>query len=164
MSTQYFLRDELQAIKDKIVRIQMEIDEAGKRIAEACEQGAETYHDNAPYDEAMRHKEILSLQLLNLAKSIRFAFPIDPPKSPVCVEIGTKVTVVFYGDAEPSELTIGSFINVMGFEDVISYTSPLGQAILGALPGAHLSFKVQNRQIKLQIIDVKPLERKEKAG
>ncbi len=119
MSLHYFLRSDLDLLKIKIRKIQQEIDDAGKRVAEACEQGAETYHDNSPYDEAVRHQQILSQQLVNLFSFLNGAYPVDPPKSPQSIEIGTRVVINFVGNDESMEVIVGSFMNVANEENTI---------------------------------------------
>ena len=158
MSLRYFLQKDITLLKERIKSLQREIDEVADRIGEACGQGAETYHDNAPYEEAVRHKDILSKQLLGLVAALDGAYPVDPPKTPSQVDIGTKVVAIFFGDDEPTELIVGSFMNISGEENVVSYISPLGQSLLGTKPGDECRFTVGKREIKVKVLEVKPLE------
>ncbi len=143
MILRYFLRHDLIELEKKVRALQAEIVEVGSRISEACDQGAETYHDNAPFEEAVRHQQILSAQLSNILSILRGAQPIDPPQSPKTVCVGTKVLVIFDNEEKPVELTIGSFRNALNEDDIVSYVSPLGQSLIGAKPGDSCSYVLQ---------------------
>ena len=59
--TRYFLREDFEGLNRKIEEILKEQRKAGQSMGESTRQGAETFHDNAPFDAAQEHFGLLAV-------------------------------------------------------------------------------------------------------
>jgi transcription elongation GreA/GreB family factor len=62
----YVLQDEYDHLLEKKVALEKSYKEQSKRKREACEQWAETWHDNADYEDAEYQQNILSKRIHDL--------------------------------------------------------------------------------------------------
>ncbi|MCE9628727.1 MAG: GreA/GreB family elongation factor [Candidatus Vogelbacteria bacterium] len=132
----YFLKEDLEALKKRRDTLYESYLEASKAMGEACEQSSETWHDNAPYDEAKRAAEGLNTQVSGFNEMIARASLVECPASPpknVC--IGCEVHYQQQSSGEERSVLIGSFWVPMdsseGSPRRISYQSPVGKSFIG---------------------------------
>jgi transcription elongation GreA/GreB family factor len=67
---------------------------------------------------------------------------------------GVVVKLLMAGDDEPIEYLVGSIEERHDTFDVLSVSSPLGQALLGAEVGAEVSYELQNRSGQTRTMSV----------
>lgn len=65
---------------------------------------------------------------------------------------GCVVTIVYEGDDEEEQYLIGSIEERREGVEVISPTSPLGAALLGARAGEKVSFEAPNGELTVEVI------------
>lgn len=65
---------------------------------------------------------------------------------------GCVVTIVYEGDDEEEQYLIGSIEERRDGVEVISPTSPLGGALLGARNGEMVSFEAPNGELTVQVV------------
>ncbi|MBI3120148.1 MAG: hypothetical protein HYZ08_00875, partial [Candidatus Kerfeldbacteria bacterium] len=107
-----FLRADLEALRDLAKEIERKAREAGKMTGESCTQGAETTHDNFPFEQATRDLEMWTRRLAELRPALQDARVVaDPDPSSDVVAIG--MTVEFIDDYDKGSgvqrVRIGSF-------------------------------------------------------
>lgn len=123
-----------QAIEAKKRHLQylitVELPENSKEIGEAQEKG--DLRENAEYKAALERQEKLKLEIKTLEDELKKAVPIDPNKvTTKAVSIGTKVKLKDKETGEEIEYTILGTWDTNTNENIISYQSPLGKALLG---------------------------------
>lgn len=103
---------------------------------EAAESGDNcVWHDNFAYEESQRQMHALGRRVRDLRHVISRTVVVSPPPAPERVGVGTRVELVF-----PETGATESWV-IAGHEDGdpkagrLSYTSPLGHALLGAEVG-----------------------------
>ena len=126
--------------------------EAGWEIGESCEQGAETYHDNAPYEEAVRSFSLSSWQLSELQKIRGQVRVVDPPAVADKAKIGVRVRIKDLETQEELSVRIASYI-VFDQGD-ISYRSPLAKILIGAVAGDVKSGVISGKKKRFQIMEL----------
>lgn len=144
-----FFQSDLEKLKERIAEMQRKKREVGKEVGEACEQGAETSHDNAPYDMAMHSLELVKTQLIPLLAMHRGARIIMPPTNNNQVGIGHTVTFLDLDTETPETYRIGSYW-VYGDND-ISYISPIASILLGSRVGEKKEGKIAGRVRRIRI-------------
>ena len=75
----YFLREDFEVLSRLVADINERVRQSGQDVGESCRQAAETYHDNAPYEEAMRSMEFNATRLQSLLVIQRNAEIIQAP-------------------------------------------------------------------------------------
>lgn len=148
----YFLRKDLEMLDRMIADINNKVKQSGKDIGDSCHQSAETYHDNAPYEEAVRSMALYSTYLKSLWDIWNQSQVIEPAQNTDQVRIGHKVILLDMNTDELIKIRIGSY---RVFDDnAISYTSPLAQLILGAPQGHIRKGMVGDRQRELMVLSI----------
>jgi len=133
--------DEVHLTRDAHDRLRQELDERiGRRpeISHWIEQG----HNEA----RIRHIESL----------LRSAVVVDGAERDV-VGPGTIVEIRMEGDDASTEYLVGSIEERHDTYDVLSTSSPLGQALLGARPGQVVSYSGPRRSFEVEVISVRPV-------
>jgi transcription elongation factor GreA len=70
------------------------------------------------------------------------------------VATGTVVSIRYAGDDEVEKYLIGSIEERHGDFDVISPTSPLGQALIGAKVGATVGYEAPNGTLEVEVVAI----------
>jgi len=153
--------DEVHLTRDAQERLRQELDErTGRRadISHWLERAREhgDIRENADYDAAKNeqgHNEARIRQIENLLRS---AVVVDGATSDV-VGPGTIVEIRMEGDDAPSRYLVGSIEERHDTYDVLSTSSPLGQALLGARPGEVVAYAGPRRTFEVEVISVRPV-------
>lgn len=112
---------------------------------EAAEQtvgetgGSGEWHDNAAWEHAQHEYALIAGRLIELEQILAQAEIIVPSEDLSVVQIGHKVVVLI--EDEEEEYTILSPLEARPEKGVISYLSPLGQALLGKSPNTEFSYR-----------------------
>ncbi len=153
----YFTRGDYEKLQKKIRETEDKLDEVSKQIGEACQQSSETYHDNFPFEEAVRQQGLWSRKLRDLIDLQRDVEIVHPTADPAEVAIGSSVTVEDMTTGRQETYTIGSH-GVAGYSDepnVISYDSPLGDCLMGAQKGNVRILKMPTRISHLLVKEIR---------
>ena len=116
------LQDEL---KHRSGPLRLEISE---RIERAREMG--DIKENADYDAAKNEQGLNEARVRQLEQMLRDVVIVEASDADV-VGPGTIATLLFTGDDDPQEYLIGSIEERSDAFEVLSTSSPLGQALLG---------------------------------
>lgn len=149
----YFLENDLRQLDLEIQKLRDRVGEDGQAMGEGCNQAAETYHDNAPYEEAVRSFQMDSKRLHELLAIRSRAYPTTRSSDTKRVQIGLEVDIEDVITGEQQTLEIGSHTI---FDDKrVSYRSPIAKLIIGAPKGAVREGKVGKTVKQLKILDIR---------
>ena len=116
--------------------------EISQRIERAREHG--DIRENADYDAAKNEQGLNEARIRHLDQLLKTAVIVEGAGDDA-VAPGTVVKILMAGDDEPIEYLVGSIEERHDTYDVLSVSSPLGQALLGAEVGAEVSYEIQTR-------------------
>ena len=141
-------------------RLREELDErSGPRrreisawIERAREHG--DIRENADYDAAKNEQGHNEARIRQLEELLRTAVVVEGAAGDV-VEAGTIVEIKMEGDDATSEYLVGSIEERHDTFEVLSTSSPLGQALLGHRPGEVVSYEGPRRTFAVEIVSVR---------
>jgi transcription elongation factor GreA len=145
-------------------RLQQELDERTKVrrreislwIERAREHG--DISENADYDAAKNEQGHNEARVRHLEQLLRAAIVVDGTSAGTTVVPGTIVEIRMDDDAETTQYLVGSIEERHDAYEVLSTSSPLGQALVGASPGDVVEYKGPRRTFEVQVVSVRPLE------
>ncbi|MEX2100350.1 MAG: transcription elongation factor GreA [Acidimicrobiia bacterium] len=123
-----------------------------KWIERAREHG--DIKENADYDAAKNEQGHNESRIRQLEEILRTAVVVKGPAGDV-VAPGTIVEILVEGDDRPTAYLVGSIEERHDTLDVISTSSPLGQALLGHAPGETVSYEGPRRAFAVEIMSVR---------
>lgn len=128
----------------------------GQKLGEAMEQGAETFHDNAPAEAIVFDQTRILDSVKNLRDRYRNSVVVEYPINETCVTLGSLCTISFFGDEPDSFYIVGNtagYSNDTGVISLMSAVSPLGKLVIGTKKGDELTGEVNGREIKFVVQD-----------
>jgi transcription elongation GreA/GreB family factor len=143
-----YLEASIASVVDQVRRVKME-------ATESVEQSSESWHDNYSFEETQRQLKMLLNHLGGLSKARERALEVEASTHPTHADVGT---LVEYTDSAGGTHTtgIGSYM-VSGtlFEaGFVSYQSPLGKLLYGALVGEQRHGKIGGIELNLTVTAV----------
>lgn len=142
----YALTESISARREEMRKLKEEEIPANRRaIEEAREMG--DLRENFEYKAARQRHEYLSSRLASLDRELAMARPIDLDRDDDS-EVRIASTVRVAENGEESALTILGPWESDPEGGVISYDSDLGRALLGASPGATVSFGERRLEVR----------------
>jgi transcription elongation factor GreA len=153
--------DELHLSSDARRRLEEELDwRSGQRRREisawlerAREHG--DIRENADYDAAKNDQGHNEARIRQLQDMLRRAVDVEGPAGDV-VQPGTVVEVRLEGDDETTSYLVGSIEERHDTYDVLSTSSPLGQALLGHSPGEVVTYDAPRRTLQVEVVSIRP--------
>ena len=130
--------------------------EVVKKIAAAREEG--DLKENGGYHAAKDEQGKQEARIRQLTDLLRKATVGEPPTQVTNAATGTVITVKFAGDDETEKFLLGSR-EIAGSTGLTVYSpaSALGSAIMGAKPGATVTYQAPNgRDISVEVVGVEP--------
>jgi transcription elongation factor GreA len=112
--------------------------------------------ENADYDAAKNEQGHNEARIRQLEGLLRSAVVVDGPAGDV-VAPGTVVEVRMEGDDDTTKYLVGSIEERSDEFEVLSTSSPLGQALLGHAPGDMVSYDGPRRTFAVAIVSVNPV-------
>jgi len=155
------LMDQVHLTRDAQDRLRQELNERTGRRAEISQwiERAREHGDireNADYDAAKNEQGHNEARIRHIESILRSAVVVDGAASDV-VGPGTIVEIHMEGDDGPTEYLVGSIEERHDTFDVLSMSSPLGQALLGARPGQVVNYAAPRRSFEVEVISVRPV-------
>jgi transcription elongation factor GreA len=129
--------------------------EISQWIERAREHG--DIRENADYDAAKNEQGHNEARIRHLDQLLKGAVIVEGAADDA-VGPGVVVKILMAGDDEPIEYLVGSIEERHETYDVLSVSSPLGQALLGAEVGAEVSYEIQNRSGERRPMSVEVME------
>jgi transcription elongation factor GreA len=127
--------------------------EISHRIEEAREHG--DIRENADYDAAKNEQGHNEARIRQIEALLRDAVIVDHGNSEV-VAAGVLVELRYEGDDATETYLVGSIEERHDEYDVLSTSSPLGQALVGAKPGATVKYEGPRRELSVEVVSVRP--------
>ncbi len=153
----YFLQPDYDGLLEHQKQLEEKVAIAKEAKGEAASQSSETWHDNAPYDEAARELNLQLSFLVQVRELIHHALVEDPRKYPEDkVTLGKKVT---YRDSAGKTHTvrIGSYRTYKetgGDVQVASYNSDVGKLLLGLEEGDEKRGIINGKSVTIEVIKI----------
>jgi transcription elongation factor GreA len=113
--------------------------------------------ENADYDAAKNEQGHNEARVRQLEAMLKTAVVLDGGAGGDVVEAGVLVELQHDGDDDAITYLVGSIEERNDTYDVLSPESPLGQALLGASPGAKVRYQGPKRELGVTVVAVRPL-------
>ncbi|HEX5616674.1 MAG TPA: transcription elongation factor GreA [Acidimicrobiia bacterium] len=143
-------------------RLQAELEERSttrrRSISDHIERAREhgDISENAEYDYAKNEQGLNEARIRQLDQMLRTAVVVEDATGDV-VEPGVLVDLLMEGDDAPTTFLVGSIEERSDDHDIVTTTSPLGQAILGATPGTTVTYEGPKRELRVTVVEIRPL-------
>jgi len=154
MTCHYFLRDDYETLVAQIDSITSHVVLTGKEMGASCTEGAETFHDNFAHEEGERQQRMWTRRLKELIRIRDNSRVIEPPRHRQHVCLGCSVTVTDLDNGEIRTYRIGSYM-VFNGAGTVSYSSPLGRLLMGAVPGEERHGEVAGDEKSFLVLEVR---------
>ena len=129
--------------------------EIADRIERARELG--DLKENADYDAAKNEQGLSEARVRQLEQMLRNAVIVEGSAGDV-VEAGVIVEIRIAGDDDTSSYLIGSIEERNDDYDVLSTSSPMGQALVGLKAGATATYETPRKtMLEVEIVSIRPL-------
>jgi transcription elongation factor GreA len=155
--------DELHLSPSALARLQDELawrsgarrKEISAWIERAREHG--DIRENADYDAAKNEQGHNEARVRQIEALLRSAVVVEAADAAV-VGPGTVVEIRMDGDDESTPYLVGSIEERHESYEVLSTSSPLGQALIGHAPGEVVEYQGPRRAFQVEIVSVKPAD------
>jgi transcription elongation factor GreA len=111
--------------------------------------------ENADYDAAKDEQGKSEARVRQIEQILKTAVVVEGATGEV-VEPGCLVELRYDGDTDVQTYLVGSIEERDETYDVLSPDSPLGQALVGAAPGASVTYKGPRRELSVTVVAVRP--------
>jgi transcription elongation factor GreA len=154
--------DPLQLSQQAYDRLQEELADRSntrrKEISAWIERAREhgDIRENADYDAAKNEQGHNEARIRQLEEILRTAVVVEGPSGDV-VAPGTIVEVKVEGDDDTTSYLVGSIEERSEEFEVLSTSSPLGQALIDHRPGETVSYAGPKRSFAVEIVSVRPV-------
>jgi transcription elongation factor GreA len=141
-------------------RLQDELEERSTRrrqeISATLERAREhgDIRENADYDAAKNEQGHNEARIRQLQEMLNTAVVVEGATGDV-VAPGTIVEIKMDGEDAPTSYLVGSIEERHDTLDVLSSSSPLGQALLGHAPGDVVSYDGPRRTFQVEVVSVR---------
>ncbi len=155
--------DEVHLSPQAHERLRIELEwrsgERRKEISAWLERAREhgDIRENADYDAAKNEQGQNEARIRHLDVLLKSAVVVEGADADV-VAPGTVVEIRMEGDEETTQYLVGSIEERHETFEVLSTSSPLGRALMGATPGDVVSYDGPRRTFSVEVVTVKPLD------
>lgn len=145
-------------------RLKAELDDLSTRgrieVAEKIERARALgdLSENGDYHAAKDEQGHMEGRIRHLQHILENAEIVGPPEEGVAGP-GSIVTVVYEGDDESAaeRYLVGHIEEQSGDLDVVSPTSPLGEALIGARSGDWVTYEAPNGELRVRVVNVETI-------
>jgi transcription elongation factor GreA len=153
--------DQVHLTPDATERLRRELEERttvkrneiSRWIERAREHG--DIRENADYDAAKNEQGHNEARVRHIEAILRSAVTVEGSDGDV-VGPGTIVEIRMDDDDQTEEYLVGSIEERHESYDVLSVSSPLGQALLGAGPGQVVQYAGPRRSFNVEVVTIRP--------
>ena len=115
--------------------------------------------ENGDYHAAREEKGKMQGRILQIQALLENAVVVSPADGPAgCVVVGSLVDLQFEGEEDTERYLIGSIEERHEDYDVVSPTSPLGKAMIGARAGEVVCYEAPAGQVEVTVVAVAAAE------
>jgi len=137
-------------LKQKLERLKNSQPQAAADVAQLAELG--DFSENAEYQYAKARLRGINYGILSLESQINQAEIITVPKQMDAIQLGHQVTVEINGQKKIYQILGSSETNPQ--KGIISYNSPIGEALLGRSVGETVKIKLADKEVLYKIIRI----------
>ncbi len=135
-------------LKNNLERLKKIRPEAAAEVARLAELG--DFSENAEYQLAKSRLRGINNRILFLEQQLSQAVIIPEPQGSSTVQIGSKVTVEVGGVQKVYKILGSTETNPQ--LGIISYNSPIGEALVGCVVGDVAKIKLVNKEVEYKIM------------
>ena len=154
------MADVTELSRDAYERLQSEYDdltgrgriEIARKIEVARELG--DLSENGDYQAAKEEQGRMEGRIARLATILKNHKIIDPTASDGRVSVGVVVELRYEGDSDTERYLVGSIEERKDGVTVVSPTSPLGEALVGAKVGDRVGFEAPGGQLQVEVVNI----------
>ena len=110
--------------------------------------------ENGDYHAAKEEQGKMEGRIAHLASILENAEIVDEVSGGDTVRAGSIVSIRYAGDDDPEKYLIGSIEERIEDVEVISPTSPLGEALIGARIGETVTYEAPGGTLKVEIVSI----------
>ena len=125
------------------------------RIEEARAHG--DLSENAEYDAAKNEQGQNEGRVRQIEDMLKRAVVVERSADDDAASAGCLVELRYDGDTDTTTYLMGSIEERHDTFEVLSISSPLGQALLGKRPGDHATYQGPRRELSVELVSVRPL-------
>ncbi|MAG24906.1 hypothetical protein CMI47_04930 [Candidatus Pacearchaeota archaeon] len=151
--TKYITSKSLARQRRLIQQLESKLQEKGKELGEAGSQGAESWHDNAPF-EAARDEVMLQDKALSRAHEVIAGTQIRDYLRNVGDFVDYGVGVRFLRDGKLVDLKIVGYGDSDVEEGRVLYESPIAKVLIGKKVGDEFEAEVAGRPAEIKVKEV----------
>lgn len=142
--------EKFSALEKKLARLQAERPQAIAEVKRLAELG--DFSENMEYQMAKGRLRGLNSAMENLVEQLNQAEIIRSPKNAAVVAVGHTVVVEVSGQRKTFKILGSTEINPR--QGIISYSSPLGAALLGHAVGDIIKIKLPGKEVCYKILEI----------
>jgi transcription elongation factor GreA len=154
------MADVTELSRDAYERLQSEYDdltgrgriEIARKIEVARELG--DLSENGDYQAAKEEQGRMEGRIARLATILKNHKIIDPAASDGRVSVGVVVELRYEGDSDTERFLVGSIEERKDGVTVVSPTSPLGEALVGAKVGDVVGFEAPGGKLRVEVVSI----------
>lgn len=153
MISHYFTKEGVEKVKKELQALKSKLKEIRSQKGEAADVGGNVWHDNPSFEELIRQENDLITQISEIEQLISDAQIIKDEKKDNRVGVGSLVTLLLNNKQNVTYKIVG-MMESDPQKKYISYESPLGSAIMGAVAGEKRDFVIGDKKQIIQILKV----------
>ena len=146
-----------QAAYDRLKEEYTDLTTAGRiDIARKIETARELgdLSENGDYHAAKEEQGKMEGRIAHLASILENAEIVDEVSGGDTVRAGSIISICYAGDYDPEKYLIGSIEERIEDVEVISPTSPLGEALIGARIGETVTYEAPGGTLEVEIVSI----------
>ena len=144
-------KEKLQELKDKLEKLKKAKPSAMAEVARLAELG--DFSENVEYQMAKGRLRGINSGITSLENQIHEAVVVGGEADNKTVQIGSTVTVAV--DGKEKNFKILGSVEVDPKNGIISYSSPIGSALVGSGIGDEVEIKLAERIVVYKIVEIK---------
>lgn len=149
-----------------VERLRRRIEDARRAYQAVCDSNPEAreagdssvWHDNFAFEENQRQMHQLARRIRDLENVLARVEVVLPPRAPSRVTVGTRVSYLLGGDGEARSCVIAGWDDGDPAARRVSYNSPLGAALSGAVADEEREVVLAGRARSVLVVAVEPAE------
>lgn len=123
-----------------------------KQKSEIAKVGGNDWHDNFSFEELERDQKRLEHRIMEIKHIIKNSQIVNNFSTDA---VGIGSVIIFEMDGKEKKMKIGDYVEASPSEGVVSYMSPIGQVMMGAVIGETRTFKLNGKNVLIKIKDIK---------
>lgn len=144
----------LSRLREELKKLKQELVEVSKGMAEAGEVGGDEWAHNPAFEAIEQKQRALMRKITELRDKISKTEIIGDSAGGEKVKIGSTVEIEFE-DGRKMRVKIGDYTESDPAKGIISYKSPLGNALLGAAAGEEREYRIDGNVKKVFVLSIK---------